>query len=203
MRPVALRTFAVDSAQDAVALFESRGFQPVRVSYRMWRDLREPIPNLALPQGMTLRNYGADIDRPLMEAHDEAFSDHWGHEPMTEADWRIFVIGRSSFRRDLTLVAMDGEQIAGFSINRYSPEENAVDGVNAAWIGSLGTRRAYRQRGIASALLCESMRAFHAMGCDYAALGVDSENLTGALRLYERVGFFVRKRFVTFDKIVE
>jgi len=66
----------------------------------------------------------------------------------------------------------------------------------------LGTRRPWRKRGIAATLMCESMRAFKAAGLDYAGLGVDTENPTGALGLYERLGFTVIKRSITFAKPV-
>ena len=44
------------------------------------------------------------------------------------------------------------------------------------------------------------MRAFRDAGMDFAALNVDTENLTGALRLYERMGFVTFKRTITFGR---
>jgi ribosomal protein S18 acetylase RimI-like enzyme len=44
------------------------------------------------------------------------------------------------------------------------------------------------------------MRAFQERGITEAALDVDSENLTGALELYESLGFRVVKRFATYRK---
>jgi len=61
-------------------------------------------------------------------------------------------------------------------------------------------RRPWRKRGVASALLCASLHAFKTEGLSFATLGVDTENLTGALRLYERVGFKPVKRFIQYDK---
>jgi ribosomal protein S18 acetylase RimI-like enzyme len=53
---------------------------------------------------------------------------------------------------------------------------------------------------VASALLCASMHAMQADGLDWATLGVDTTNPTGALRLYERLGFAQVKRFISFQK---
>ena len=95
---------------------------------------------------------------------------------------------------------MAGEEVAGFSVNYYSPEENERKGIDEAWIGDLGTRRPWRKQGIATALLNHSMLAFQAAGIPHASLGVDSENPTGALGVYERVGFKVVERSVSLGK---
>ena len=65
-----------------------------------------------------------------------------------------------------------------------------------AWIGQLGTRAAWRRRGLASLLLATALTAFRDAGYERAALDVDSENATGALGLYERLGFIVSHRSV-------
>jgi mycothiol synthase len=119
----------------------------------------------------------------------------------------MFLIHSVDFRPELSFLALDGEgnstQIAGFSVNFIRTENNQRQGIAEGWITELGTRRPWRKRGIASALVCESMRAFKAVGMDYAGLGVDSESPTGALGLYERLGFTVFKRSLTFSKPVE
>ncbi len=69
-------------------------------------------------------------------------------------------------------------------------------GVREGWVGQLGVRRAWRRRGLATALLVRSMEAFRAAGLEAATLGVDTENPTGALGIYERVGFRPIRRFV-------
>ena len=63
-------------------------------------------------------------------------------------------------------------------------------------------RRPWRGRGLATALLVRGMIAFRAAGMDAASLGVDTENPTGAVGLYERVGFTVNRRFVRLRRVV-
>ena len=114
----------------------------------------------------------------------------------------MFVMGSSESRPDLSLMVMDGADIAAFSINRVKHLENQRLGIRRGWIGSLGTRRAWRKRGLASALLAESMRRFKAEGFDCVGLGVDAKNLTGALALYERIGFKTYKTRAVLQKQV-
>src|SRR5690606_18977424 len=123
------------------------------------------------------------------QALDEAFRDHWGNEPISAEDWELFFVGSSNFRPDLTPVALDGDEVAAVSFNTVDPEENARQAQSTGWIRTLGTRRPWRKRGLASALLVWSMRAFREAGLDTATLGVDAENPTGALGLYEGLGF--------------
>ena len=197
-----LRCGMPDTVTHKINLVQARGYAPIRHFYRMRRDLRQPIPDLRLPDGLTLRTFAPELSPALHAAHNEAFSDHWGFEAETPEDWELFYVTAENFRPDLTLLALDGGQIAAYSINRVYAEDNARTGDKAAQIGQLGTRRAWRKRGLASALLCESMRRFREAGFETVTLGVDSENLTGALAIYERLGFTVDKRFITFGKAV-
>jgi ribosomal protein S18 acetylase RimI-like enzyme len=182
---------------------EQRGFAPVRYFYRMRRDLSQPIPTIQLPEGLTLRGYTPDLNRAMMQTFNETFLDHWSFEPITEKDWEMFFMQRDGFRPDLSFVVMDGAEMAAFAFNVVNAEENKLAGMAAGWVQDLGTRRPWRKRGLATALLCESMRAFKAAGLDYALLGVDSENPTGALGVYERVGFVPYKHFMALEKAIE
>ncbi|HZQ08395.1 MAG TPA: GNAT family N-acetyltransferase [Anaerolineae bacterium] len=200
--PGVIRTLMPGSAEKAIQLYREHGFEHVRTFYKMQRDLHEPIPDIPLPPGLTLRTYGEDIDEQLREASNEAFRDHWGHLEVTAEEWHPFVIDVSGVRRDLILVVMDGDEVAAYCINRIKANENEQLGIRRGWISELGTRRAWRKRGIASALLCETMRRFRAEGLDWAGLAVDSDSWTNALALYERLGFKTYKTRISLEKRV-
>jgi ribosomal protein S18 acetylase RimI-like enzyme len=78
-----------------------------------------------------------------------------------------------------------------------------VTGVREAWVGQVGTRPAWRRRGLASLLLATALAGYRRAGYQRAGLGVDTENASGALGLYERLGFVVDHRSVTWQKPVE
>jgi ribosomal protein S18 acetylase RimI-like enzyme len=204
--PRSLRVNTLDSLTDRVHLLEQHGYKPIRSWYRMRRDLREPIPEDKLPPDLVLQTYRPELSLALWEAFNDTFQDHWSFEPISVEDWQQFFIQSTSFRPELTFLAVDGENpeasIAGFSINFVREADNAREGVAEGMIAELGTRRAWRKRGVATALLCQSMRAFKAAGLNYAGLGVDTESPTGATRLYEALGFQVHKRSLTFAKAI-
>lgn len=200
--PRVIRTDVLETETRKHERLAANGFEHVRSFYKMDRDLSAPIPANPLPGNLMLRTYGEDIDEPLRAAFNEAFADHWGSQEVTAPEWHPFVMGVATVRRDLTLVVMDGNEVVAFSINRVKTEENKREGIKRGWIGSLGTRRKYRKQGIASALIAESMRRFRAEGFEYAGLDVDTENLTGALALYERLGFYSVKTGFVLEKRV-
>ena len=70
------------------------------------------------------------------------------------------------------------------------------------WIGTLAVRPAWRRRGLGRALLLEGFRRFAASGESHVALGVDSENPSGATRLYESVGMRVLWRADVWRKVL-
>jgi ribosomal protein S18 acetylase RimI-like enzyme len=61
-------------------------------------------------------------------------------------------------------------------------------------------RRPWRKRGLGLALLRVAFREFHGRGYHKVGLGVDAENMTGALRLYEKAGMHVIRQFDLYEK---
>jgi ribosomal protein S18 acetylase RimI-like enzyme len=124
-----------------------------------------------------------------VECYNESFIDHWNFQPMTVAERRHDMTS-VAYRPDLDLVleTADGT-FAAFCLGRIDPDEHAAHGGQGGWIAQLGTRRGYRGQGLGRAMLLAGLRTLRAAGVDTAALRVDAENPTGALRLYESVGF--------------
>ncbi len=176
------------------------GFRPVRYSYKMARPLDQPIPDAALSAGYTLRTVGAAEQSKWVDVFNGSFIDHWNHHPMTEernAHW----ISGPNYRAagDLLAVAPDGT-FAAFCRCEINNEDNALSGRNEGWIEVLGTRRGHRQRGLGRAVLLAGLRWLKGQGVGTAVLWVDAENPTGALRLYESVGFVVALTSDTYRK---
>ena len=186
------------SSKDAgvIALYERYGYKLVRHFFRMETDLTEPPPPAVWPEGVELR--ALDLERDLeavYAADEEAFEDHWGFFRIDFATWKHWMTG-GNFDPTLWLIAYDGDDIAGFSLN--FPDEGGD--TDLGWVGVLGVRRPWRRRGIALALLLESFAEFRRRGKKRAGLGVDAENTTGAVRLYEKAGMAPVRRFDTFEK---
>ena len=189
-----------DEAQaGAVALYESEGYAIVRYGFMMVRDLTEPIPELPLPDGLEVRPVEPADHRRIWDADVEAFRDHWDPGERTDADFEGW-FASPELDTGLWRVAWDGDEVAGSVMNFIYPAENETLGQQRGWLDHVSVRRPWRRRGLASALIAASMRALRDVGMTEAALGVDAENPSGALRVYENLGFRRTRTGVAYRK---
>jgi mycothiol synthase len=191
-----------DRMAGAIALLKENGFEPVRHFFEMTRPLDEPIPDVVVPEGLEIRPVRPDEYRKVWKADVEAFQDHWGGFDDSEESYQRW-ISRPDFDPTLWVVVFDDEKVAGASINAISVEENEALGVKRGWLHSVFTMREYRRRGVARAAVTRSLQLLKERGLDTGILGVDATNPTGALRVYEGVGFSVAERSTAWRKPFE
>lgn len=187
-------------AEKSKKLFEEMGYQHIRSSYHMLIEMDGPAPEPVWPEGITLRTYREMDAEALYRAETESFRDHFGfiEEPFEEGFERFkhFKLECEGFDPTLVFLAMDGEEIAG--LNYCRPHFHADR--ELGWVASLGVRRPWRKRGVGLALLRHSFNEFYRRGKRKVGLGVDAQNLTGALRLYENAGMSVHLAFDLYEK---
>jgi mycothiol synthase len=173
--------------EPARRLFESLGYEYARTFWLMRVDLGAPPTPVRVPRGIRIRTFepGRD-DVALHAAMAEAFADHWGAGFPSFEEWRHFGVEGEGSRFDPTLwfLAVDGDEIVGAACCK---DRTARD-PGSALVDDLAVRRPWRGRGIGLALLLTAFAEFHRRGIARAELGVDAENPTGAVRLYERAG---------------
>lgn len=192
-RPRIMGSWTNDRMVGAQALLRSFGFEPVRWFFEMTRDLSEPIPDVPLPDGLEVRPVETDRIRQIWEADVEAFIDHWGGFDGSEENYQRY-LERPAFDPSMWVIAWDGDEVAGGVVNAIETEENEALGVKRGWLHSVFTRRQWRKRGLANALIARSLAVIKERGMDTGILGVDADNPSGALGLYERNGFVVAER---------
>ncbi len=200
MAPVLLRAFSEESNAAERALLSRSGFRLVRYFTSMLRPLKGVLPHVDLDPGIELAPYAPGMSEAVRTAHNEAFADHWGSETRDEEAWG-FMVNHPLARPDWSAVASDrvtGE-VVGYQLASYDPDVLATQGRLEGYTELLGIRRPWRGRRIAAALLTDAMERFRAAGMEYASLEVDTENPTGALGLYERMGFHPTHRSVAWD----
>lgn len=194
--PRYLEAFRDVAAASAVDLHVAHGFAAVRHYMDMRRDLSVALPAEPVTDGVRIVPYEISLAEAVRRAHNEAFTDHWDSEPVYPEDWERDFVDDPHFRADLSFIALAGDEVAGYSLNYCSEADWAASDVRDAWVGQLGVLRHWRGQGLATALLVRSMARFRDAAMEAASLGVDAQNPTGAVALYERVGFTVNRRFV-------
>lgn len=176
------------------AFLESQHYICNRHTWGMAIELQEAPEKPEWPQGITLRPFVSERDaRAVFEADDEAFEDHWGHLPGNFENWyHRHIGGNEQFDSSLWFIALEGEEIAGIALCTYYLQDGLVD--------ILGVRRPWRRKGLGLALLRHAFGEFYARSTRKVILGVDSQNLTGATRLYERAGMHIELQYDTYEK---
>ncbi len=198
---IGFSTHANGPDKSRIAVLERFGLREVRQSWQMLRSTLDELPEPRLPGNMNLRAYCMKEDDVEMHRADtEVFRDHWGHVDNPLEMWQHYV-SQPMFKPDLSIIARDASgEIAGFCIVAVNDDENRRLGTCRGWIDILGVRRSYRRNGLGTALILQGLHNLHAAGLSQAVLGCDAENLTGANRIYERVGFKVDKIRIIFRK---
>ncbi|GAB4210532.1 MAG: hypothetical protein OHK0022_43670 [Roseiflexaceae bacterium] len=190
-RPALLRAGAVDHYTDLREALERNGYTINRYFFTMERPLDLPIEERPLPEGYTLRHVEEEADYARwVEAFNQSFIDHWNHHPTTLDEHMHWINNDPHYRKDQDLLAVTADgTVAAFCFCIINPDENARNNRQAGWIATLGTRRGYRNIGLGRAMLLAGLRVLKQNSMTTARLGVDAENPSGALRLYESVGF--------------
>lgn len=195
--PAWVMNYAADLAPEHGRLMQRAGFEPARYFTTLECGLSQPSPELALPPGVTLEPFSAHRSEAVRAAKNAAFADHWGSQPATREGWESTVT-LPSFRPELCRVALVGDDVVGFVMTDINEDDWERQGVRSAYISLVGTVREWRGRGLASALLADVLRAHRAADLELAVLDVDTENPTGALGVYTRLGFAPTARDVAY-----
>ncbi|NJO59362.1 MAG: GNAT family N-acetyltransferase [Richelia sp. RM2_1_2] len=201
--PVRLGLNARDSQCDRIKMIENHGFHIARYFFTMECNLLSPIPQPQFPEGFSIRHTNGEAEaQAWLEMFNNSFMDHWNHHDLTIEN-QIHFINNPSYRPELDLitVAADGT-FAAFCCCHISPEDNARIGRSEGWIGVLGTIRNYRRIGLGKAMLLSGLHKLKSAGMNTARLGVDADNPSGALRLYESVGFYKVYTSISYMKAI-
>jgi mycothiol synthase len=179
--------------EDGRRLLEERGYELVRYFWRMEIELDEPPAEPEPPQGLEIRGYRpGDDDVAVQAMHQESFAEHWEFTPEPFDKWLSWRTGRSDYAPELWRVALVGDDLVGAAL--------CFGDRNLGWVLDLAVAPRARRHGLGLALLRSGFRALAERGQTHIGLEVDSENESGATRLYERAGMHVTRRYATYEK---
>lgn len=183
-------------------MLEREGYKPARYSDEMLRPTLDDIPDFPLPVGFEVRPVLPEHYRAIWETAEEASQDHWGYTPSTEEQYQAWLTDKTVFQPHLWQIAWDVEanQIAGQVRTFINHTQNEKYDRKRGFTEFICVRRSWRKRGLARALIALSLKVQREQGMKESALGVDSENLSGANRVYEDCGFQVVKRHSVYRK---
>ncbi len=179
----------------SIRLFESFGLRQARVLLTILRPHLEHLAPAEFPARIAVRPYRVGQDEEAwVQAFNDAFADHWGgFMGMSLPLWTKYV-HRPWFKPEISLVAWDGPEIAGFGHFIINDEQNALTGKKQSLMRYIAVRARWRRIGLGVALTRAGLILSREHGMEACLSGVDSENVTGAHHIYEREGFITIKR---------
>jgi mycothiol synthase len=202
VRRVMFQCTCRDVETGRIALYERFGMERVRYFVNLARTLNGNLPPVEAPAGIRLRTYDPEHDaEEAFEVDDTAFRDHWGY---SSGDLEDFVHWSKlpHMRPELWFVAEEeaSGKMVGLGLNIIDQGWIERTGRQEGYVDTLAVLQEHRKHGLGTALLVQSLHALCDAGMTGAHLHADAENLTGAMRLYERVGFRVRKTSVAYRR---
>jgi mycothiol synthase len=187
-----VRAQTVDRDVAGRALLASRGYVQVRSSWTMGRRLASDEDAGAAPAGVTIREFETGRDeRALHDVNEASFADHWGYRPSPYETFEAEMYRAEDWDPSLAHLAEVEGEIVGHSV--------ALSFAGDGYVAALGVVPGWRGRGIAKALLRRSFAELAKRGHREVRLGVDAQNPTGAVALYESVGMTPYRAYDTFD----
>jgi mycothiol synthase len=193
-----------DVEADRQALYSGFGMEQVRFMVNLVRPLNGNLAPVEDPAGIRLRTFDPEQDaEAAWRVDNTAFRDHWGH---TESELEEFLhwMKGPHIRPELCFLAEEeaSGDVVGLALNIIDPDWIAQTGRQEGYVDTLAVLREHRKKGLGRALLVQSLHALHEAGMRAAHLHADADNLTGAMRLYEGVGFRVRRTNMAFRKTI-
>lgn len=194
-----LQSTAVDTDTDWISTLESEGYKIFRYGVAMVRPDLDKIPDLPFPEGIEVRPVKPEHYRAIIDAWNEACRDMRGQIPISDEDFKAFQESQI-FDPSLWQIAWYQDQVVGTTMNFINRQANEETGHKRGHVEAISVRQPWRGKGIAKALIARSLKLLKSRGMTEAALGVDAENPSGALQLYEKMGFRIVKRGVIYRK---
>jgi GNAT superfamily N-acetyltransferase len=194
-----LEVYANDRNNGLTGLVHGHGYEEDTYFAEMVRPSVDDLPDHRLPDGLEIRPVTEDQVRTIWEADVEAGRDHWGFVEPTEADYQRF-LEFPYLDTSLWKVAWDAERVAGQVKSFVDTAQNEEHGRRRGWTEAISTARRWRRRGVAKALIVESIRELAGRGMTEVALGVHTQNPHGAYELYAGLGYEVVSSWTNYRK---
>jgi ribosomal protein S18 acetylase RimI-like enzyme len=150
----------------------------------MWRSLAGALPAAGWPEGISVRAFEPADAQAVRSLLDEAYRG-WdrNYVPLVHEDWVTLMTGDVEFDPTVWFLAEREGALAGCALHWSS-----------GWLKDVAVRESERGHGLGAALVSQGLAEFARRGLRKVGLKVDARNPTGAVRLYERLGFVTAQR---------
>jgi mycothiol synthase len=165
----------------------------------MRRDL-SPVVDIDVNREVTFRpmNESSEDLQLMRELNNEAFKEHFNFRPSTLEEWQHWSQHPDFDRQGWFFTFLDAKPV-GFVGTWIDPKYVAYREEKLGWIDSIGVLKPYRNKDIGTSLMLNGMEHLRKRGMTDVELGVDDTNPTSAIKLYEKVGFKITRKELTYS----
>lgn len=198
-----VQAWARDSRRDRVRLWEKLGFKLVRKFSLMKRDLDKVPSGINENREVTLKQLRRISDEDVKMLNwlgNECFNEHFNYRPGTIEETKYF-LRKDPFFKDQSwfFTNLKGKNVGYIGVG-IDEKFNVERSMKTGWVLDIGVLKPYRRSGIGTRMMLEGMETLKSKGMTTAMLGVDDWNVTKAMGLYEKVGFEVAKKDLTYER---
>jgi mycothiol synthase len=182
-------------------LYESFCFKRVRTSSLMKRSLKYSSEiEQKEPTNLREGRLTEDDEVALINRLDnEAFKEHFNYRPMTVEETRYQLLKSPFWQDQKVWFAMLEKQPIGYVVAGVDERLNQEKSARHGWILNIGVLKPYRQKDVGTTLMLRAMTHLRIQGMEDALLYVDDQNPTHAIKLYEKVGFQIHHKSVSYE----
>jgi mycothiol synthase len=176
-----LRAWSHADHPGAARLAASHGFERVRELWVMRRPVATPLPDVEIPDGVTIRTYRPDDDPQLLRVNAAAFADHPEQGAMDAANLAARM-AEPWFDPAGLLVA---EALDGSLLGFHWTKQHSAD-LGEVYVVAIAPEA--QGRGLGRVLTFAGLEHLAGLGVAEVLLYVESDNRP-AIALYSRLGF--------------
>ncbi len=185
-----------------VRIYESFGFKLVRVTQLMKANLDGNFSEAEENREVIVREMAIADDEEIAlitRLDNEAFKEHFNYRPVTVEEIKYMLLEMPWYQHKKAWCALVEGEPVGYVIGGIDVGLNAEKHVRYGWVLDIGVLKPHRRKRVGLTLIQKAMRDLKSMGMDTALLYVDETNPTGAMKLYERVGFTTYHRNAVYE----
>jgi len=185
-------------------IFDSMGFGLTRIFSKMRRKMDTIPSSIGENKDVRIRAMKEGIEdiELVRRLYNEAFSEHFNFRPLTLEEWKHWS-KNPDFDREGWFFALLEDKPMGHVCTWIDSKFVKFKGIKRGSIDSIGVLKPYRKKGIGISLVLCALEYLKSREMTEVELGVDDLNETAAIKLYEKVGFKVIHKVLTYqEKIV-
>jgi mycothiol synthase len=194
--------WAQSDREDCVHIYESFGFKRVRIMSMMKRSLDVTFASIGENKEARIKKIQVQNEREiglLNWLDNETFKEHFNFRPKTIEETKYTLFENPWFRRQEWFFAILDNQPVGYVGVGVDEGLNREKSLKWGWILDIGVLKPHRRKGIGNSLMFYALKLLKTMQMDDAVLYVDDMNPTGAIKLYEKLGFKVLRKHIVYQ----